>query len=48
VVVREHGGGVLVQALDPAIIASVPDLPELEPVDAAAAVRIKAALPGTR
>lgn len=44
VVVREHDGGVLVQALDPAIIASVPDLPELEPVAADAAERIQAAL----
>jgi uncharacterized protein (DUF302 family) len=44
VVVREHDRGVLVQALDPAVIASVPGLPELEPIAAAAGQRIQAAL----
>ena len=44
VVVREDGDGVVVQALDPAIIASVPGLPELEPIAAEAAERIQAAL----
>ena len=44
VVVREQGDGVLVQALDPAVIASVPGLPELEPVAEEAGRRIRAAL----
>ncbi|HUZ09646.1 MAG TPA: DUF302 domain-containing protein [Acidimicrobiales bacterium] len=44
VVVREHGRGVLVQALDPAIIASLPGLPELQPVATEAAARVQAAL----
>jgi len=44
VVVREDAGGVVVQALDAAVIASVPDLPELEPIAAEAARRIQAAL----
>jgi len=44
VVVRAHGDGVIVQALDAAIIAAVPGLPELEPIAAEAGVRIQAAL----
>lgn len=44
VVVREHGEGVIVQALDAGIIASVPELPELEPIAAEARERIQAAL----
>lgn len=44
VVVREHGDGVLVQALDAAVIAEVPGIPELEPVAAEASERIRAAL----
>lgn len=44
VVVREHGGEVLVQALDPGVIASVPGLPELEPIATEADRRIQAAL----
>ena len=44
VVVREQGDGVLVQALDPMIIAAVPELPELEPIAAEAGERIQAAL----
>jgi uncharacterized protein (DUF302 family) len=44
VVVREQDHGVLVQALDPAIIASVPGLPDLEPIAAEAGARIQAAL----
>lgn len=44
VVVREQGDAVVVQALDPTIIASVPELPELEPIAAEAGQRIQAAL----
>ena len=44
VVVREHNGGVLVEALDPAVIASVPGLPELESIAVEATQRIEAAL----
>lgn len=44
VVIREHGDGVIVQALDATIIASVPELPDLEPVAAEAGQRIQAAL----
>lgn len=44
VVVREHGAGVLVQALDASVIASVPGVPELEPIAAEAGQRIRAAL----
>lgn len=44
VVVRQRGPGVVVQALDPAIIASVPELPELESVATEAGQRIQAAL----
>ena len=44
IVVREHGGGVIVQALDPTIIAAVPELPELDPIAAEAGERIQAAL----
>jgi uncharacterized protein (DUF302 family) len=44
VVVRAHGDGVIVQALDAAVIASVPGLPELEPIAAEAGARIQAAL----
>lgn len=48
VVVREQGDGVLVQALDPMIIAAVPELPELEPIAAEAGERIQAALDNLR
>jgi len=41
VVVREHGDGVLVQALDASVIAAVP---ELTPIAEEAAKRIQAAL----
>ena len=34
----------LVQALDPAVIASVPGLPDLEPIAAEAGERVQAAL----
>jgi uncharacterized protein (DUF302 family) len=44
VVVREEGDGVIVQALDPGVIATVAGLPELEPVAADAGERIDAAL----
>jgi len=44
VVVREEDGGVVVQALDPSIIATVPGIAELEPIAAEAARRIDAAL----
>ncbi len=44
VVVREHAGRVVVQALDAGVIAAVPDLPELEPIAAEAGRRIQAAL----
>jgi uncharacterized protein (DUF302 family) len=44
VVVREDGDGVLVQALDATVIATVPGLPELEPIAAEAGTRIQAAL----
>ena len=44
VVVREHGDGVIVQALDPALIASVPAIAELDPIAAEAGERIQAAL----
>jgi uncharacterized protein (DUF302 family) len=44
VVVREDGDVVVVQALDATIIASVPDVPDLEPVAEEAAQRIQAAL----
>ena len=44
VVVREHDGGVVVQALDPAVISSVADRPELEPIAVEATERIQAAL----
>jgi uncharacterized protein (DUF302 family) len=44
VVVREVGGGVLVQALDATVIAAVAGLPALEPIATEAGVRIQAAL----
>jgi len=44
VVVREHSGSVVVQALDAGVIAAVPDLPELKPIAAEAGRRIQAAL----
>lgn len=44
VVVRESAGGVIVQALDPMIMAAVPELPELEPIAAEASTRVQAAL----
>ncbi len=44
VVVREHSGSVVVQALDADVIAAVPDVAELEPIAAEAGRRIQAAL----
>ena len=44
VVVRESDGGVVVQALDPEMIATVAALPKLEPIAEEAAERIRAAL----
>jgi len=44
VVVREHAGSVVVQALDAGVIAAVPDVAELEPIAAEAGRRIQAAL----
>lgn len=44
VVVRGAGDGVIVQALDPAILASVPDDPALQPIAEEAGRRIDAAL----
>lgn len=44
VVVREEGDHVVVQALDATVIATVPGLPELEPIAAEAGERIQAAL----
>jgi len=44
VVVRSEGGHTVVDALDPMIIAEVPDSPDLEPVAEEAARRIQAAL----
>jgi uncharacterized protein (DUF302 family) len=44
VVVREHAGTVIVQALDATVIAAVAGLPELEPIAAEAGRRIQAAL----
>ena len=44
VVVRQIDGGVMVQALDPSIIASLPGDPALQPIADEAARRIDAAL----
>lgn len=44
VVVRADGEGVLVQALDPAVVASVPGDPALQPIADEAGRRIDAAL----
>jgi len=44
VVVREHSGSVVVQALDAGVIAAVPGVAELEPIAAEAGRRIQAAL----
>ena len=44
VVVRQHDGGVMVQALDPSIIATLPGDPALQPIADEAARRIDAAL----
>jgi uncharacterized protein (DUF302 family) len=45
VVVRAlPGGRTLVQALDPAVMVAVPELPQLQPVAGEAGTRIKAAL----
>ena len=44
VVVRRHDGGVMVQALDPSIIAALPGDPSLQPIADEAARRIDAAL----
>ena len=44
VVVREQADGVLVEALDPSVIASVPGNPALEPIAAEAGELILAAL----
>ena len=44
VVVRQHDGGVIVQALDPSLIATLPGDPALQPIADEAARRIDAAL----
>lgn len=44
VVVRHADGHTLVQALDPDIMVSLPDRPELQPVADEAGVRLRAAL----
>jgi uncharacterized protein (DUF302 family) len=44
VVVRQHDGGVMVQALDPSLIATLPGDPSLQPIADEAARRIVAAL----
>jgi uncharacterized protein (DUF302 family) len=44
VVVRGDGDAVIVQALDPAVIASIPGDPALEPIAAEAGRRVDAAL----
>jgi uncharacterized protein (DUF302 family) len=44
VVVRESGNGVIVQALDPMIIAEIAEIPELQPIANEAGERIQAAL----
>jgi uncharacterized protein (DUF302 family) len=44
VVVRTEGGRTVVEALDPKIIAEVPDNPALAPIAAEAGQRIRAAL----
>jgi uncharacterized protein (DUF302 family) len=44
VVVRAHDGGVLVQALDPQVMVSVPERDELQPIAEEADTRIRAAL----
>lgn len=44
VVVRADDGGTLVQALDPGVMVSVPERPELEPIAEEAGKRIDAAL----
>lgn len=48
VVVRRHDGRTLVQALDPAIMVSVPERPELQPIADEASRRIDAALAALR
>jgi uncharacterized protein (DUF302 family) len=44
VVVRAHGERTIVQALDPAVLAAVPERPGLEPIAAEAGARIGRAL----
>lgn len=44
VVVRRDRDRTLVQALDPQVMVSLPDLPQLQPVADEAALRLKAAL----
>jgi uncharacterized protein (DUF302 family) len=44
VVIRQHDGGVMVQALDPSLIATLPGDPALQPIADEAARRIDAAL----
>ncbi|HUY60700.1 MAG TPA: DUF302 domain-containing protein [Candidatus Dormibacteraeota bacterium] len=44
VVVQEDGDGVRVHALDATLIASIPGIPELEPIAAEAGQRLQAAL----
>lgn len=44
VVVRRHDDRTLVQALDPAVMVSVPERPELQPIADEASRRIDAAL----
>ncbi len=48
VVVRRHDGRTLVQALDPAVMVSVPERPELQPIADEASRRIDAALGALR
>ncbi len=48
VVVRRHDGRTLVQALDPAIMVSVPERRELQPIAEEASRRIDAALAALR
>lgn len=48
VVVRRAGGRTLVQALDPSVMVSVPERPELQPIADEASRRIDAALAALR
>ena len=44
VVVRRDGNRTVIQALDPQVMVSMPDLPQLQPVAYEAARQLKAAL----